>query len=319
MRNVLKSNAEAIHFFANDVQESGRNSTHSIFFNKDKIYSYGYHYLLGQNLKGGAIIINDRGYSNSTSKHIGMLGSGTRHKTQFYATEVILEDVYNTINFNLKKIPRARQNKFYYINGIKNVFEKMLNFQKYLKIHKFDRFERFIDFNNKFGQTNLIIDKRSVKFKECKRIYDKLITDLPNLEKEVLKQNKKDLIARQKKEKVLITKFRNNKLSNCRLTYDIFRLNCNLDGVYSVYSNQGIKIDLEEAKRSLKMLFSYVDYLKIKNVHTDQLMDVSLVGKKIGYYTITSFDGKLLKVGCHTIKLSELKHINKLITNLTIN
>ena len=67
------------------------------------------------------------------------------------------------------------------------------------------------------------------------------------------------------------------------------------------------------------MLFSYVDYLKIKTENTDQLLDVSLAGKKIGYYTITSFDGKILKVGCHTIKLAELKHINKLITNLTIN
>ena len=36
MRNVLKSNSEAIHFFANDVQSSGRNSTKSVFFENNK-------------------------------------------------------------------------------------------------------------------------------------------------------------------------------------------------------------------------------------------------------------------------------------------
>ena len=47
MRNVLSNNSEAIHYFANNIQDSGRNATSSIFFKGDKIYSYGYHYVLG--------------------------------------------------------------------------------------------------------------------------------------------------------------------------------------------------------------------------------------------------------------------------------
>ena len=36
MRKVLKNNSEAIHYFANEVQESGQNQTRSIFFNVKK-------------------------------------------------------------------------------------------------------------------------------------------------------------------------------------------------------------------------------------------------------------------------------------------
>ena len=314
MRNVLSSNSEVTHFFANNLQSKGKTSNGNLFFENNKIYSYGYHYILGEKLKGGAMFINDRGYSSSTGKHISMLGGSSRHLVKFYYMDINLDEVHDKMLEISRKLPRAWKLKAHYIDQLKQSYEKMLEFIAYDKKYKVGRK------NTAFGNYIVLsIDKRDKKFKKCKYIYDQILINLPNYEKEINEQNKKQLIKRQNKEKIQINKFRKNELSNCRLTYDIFRLNCTLDGGYYIYSNQGIKIDLEEAQRSLKMLFSYVDYLKIKIENTDQLMDVSLSGKKIGYYTITSFDGKILKVGCHTIKLSELKNINKLINNLNLN
>ena len=79
MKKVFSSNYEVIHTFAQRTHPEGRNSSSSVFFEGDKIYSYGYHYLLGEFLDTNTILINDKGYGNSTSKHISILMGATSH------------------------------------------------------------------------------------------------------------------------------------------------------------------------------------------------------------------------------------------------
>ena len=69
MKTVF-DNYDCVHTFAQRTQNEGRTSNNNIFFEGDKIYSYGYHYELGRFLDDKTILINDKGYSVSTGKHI---------------------------------------------------------------------------------------------------------------------------------------------------------------------------------------------------------------------------------------------------------
>ena len=86
MKTVFSSNYDVIHAFAQQNQYEGRNQTQSVFFYNNKIYSYGHHYLLGEFIDKNTIVINNKGYSNSTSKHISILIGATRQYKQYFLT-----------------------------------------------------------------------------------------------------------------------------------------------------------------------------------------------------------------------------------------
>ena len=72
MKTVFTNN-EIVHVFNEQNQNEGRTSNGSMYFYNNEIYSYGSHYLLGEFLDNNTILINDKGYSNTTSKHISLL------------------------------------------------------------------------------------------------------------------------------------------------------------------------------------------------------------------------------------------------------
>ena len=57
MKKVFRSSDEAIHIFAQQSQSEGRYK--NVFFKDTKIYSYGYHYLLGEFIDKNTIEGND--------------------------------------------------------------------------------------------------------------------------------------------------------------------------------------------------------------------------------------------------------------------
>ena len=96
MKTVFSSHARGVcHAFNQQNQYEGRASR--IFFYGTKIYSYGYHYLLGEFIEPGLILINDKGYSHSTSKHIYHLIDATRDKEQIFTTNSEINLVLNEL------------------------------------------------------------------------------------------------------------------------------------------------------------------------------------------------------------------------------
>ena len=85
MRTVFSSSSQAIHVWAQQTQSKGKSS--NIFFERATVYSYGYHYPLGiiaTNKKGEkAAIINNQGYSVTTSKHISEARQAVKHYSVF--------------------------------------------------------------------------------------------------------------------------------------------------------------------------------------------------------------------------------------------
>lgn len=67
MRNVLKSHDEVCHYWANRVQECGRAG--NMFFQGDKIYSYGAHFCMARLLPNGTVVETTRSYGPTTNRH----------------------------------------------------------------------------------------------------------------------------------------------------------------------------------------------------------------------------------------------------------
>lgn len=273
MRTVF-NNIECVHTFAQRTQNNGRTSNNNIFFKGDSIYSYGYHYELGRFLDDKTILINDEGYSNTTSKHIYLLIGATSQYKQYYKTKVNIHLVHDKIMYLKGKLARARKPQMY----ISEIYERWNIFNEYINERK---------------RTILTKEK---KYKELLLFVDSLqeetsIEDLRNWAKEEEKKKRE----KQKKELTeSLTKFRAYENNYFRVgNKDYLRLSkC----AQFVETSQGVKIDIEEAKRYLKLLNS----------------GAMMRGAKIGNYTTISFD-KLLRIGCHNISKEQINYINQLI------
>lgn len=87
MKTVF-NNSDLAHAYANQTQNSGRNSNGSFYFSGKTIYSYGGHFPIAK------IVTNDNGlecmlftyrtYSNTTAKQIGMVRNATRQYKKIY-------------------------------------------------------------------------------------------------------------------------------------------------------------------------------------------------------------------------------------------
>ena len=289
MRTVLKNNSEAINYFANNVQDNGCNQTRSIFFEGNKIYSYGYHYLLGLRLKN-ALIINDNGYSVSTSKHISELRNASTHLTTFSLSSISIDSVFKNIVINNQKIKKAWKHKLFYANQI---------------IRQFNEYQKFLEFckNNKKTKdqikkyySGVKATKKCSMYNDIKKIHDNIkivYNDLLVQDNLRTKRIAADQLVKNEKN---IAIFRNEpkKRPFIRLTHSILRITENKE---FIQSEKGVQLPIKLCLDFLNLLYK----------------GENLIGQKLGHYTINSWDGNLLKINCHTFENAELKNIIKLI------
>ena len=272
MKTVFTNN-EIMHVFNEQNQSEGRTSNNNIYFYDNKIYSYGSHYLLGEFIDKETIIINDKGYSNTTSKHIFLLMDATRDKKQFFTTKIQTKIVLNNIKDYLNKLTRARKTKEYYLNEIDSTLKMYFNYLEYTK---------------QKTKYNKIKEHR-----EIKRISNNFYNNFDNLEKQIKEQQKKNAIKEKQAIKKKLKDWRANKINWFRNKTNIDYLRINGD---NVETSQGVKIPISEGKRILKLI-------ELKRV----------IGQKIdNRFVVTSFK-EFLKVGCHNISLKEINYIKELI------
>jgi hypothetical protein len=271
MRKVFQSNYEAIHTFAQRTHPEGRNQSRSVFFEGDKIYSYGYHYLLGEFLDANTILINDKGYSNSTSKHISILSGATSQ----YKTRVDIDYIYNHVfNYLKPKLAKARKPQKY----TSEIFSLWNSLNEYITERKETK------------------TRRRKEYKQLLKFVDSL-QDINTL-KSLREWAKKEKEKKQRKEKRTL-KEKLNKFYKYEI--DFFRVG-NLDylrrsenGQY-IETSQGVKIDIDEARRYYKILSS----------------GANMRGEKISHYITKSFND-LLTIGCHNISKEQINRISKLL------
>ena len=272
MKTVF-TNSEIFHVFNEQKQETGRTPNRNIFFENNKIYSYGYHYLLGEFIDENTIVINNSGYSRTTNTHISMLRNATRDKKQFFTEQVDPKKALINLENWLNKLPRATRLKQDYILEIDFCFKKYTEFIDYTK--------KEISILNKETHEKII----SLK--------DSFYNNFDNLEQEIKEQQKRQKEKDKQAIKENLIKWKSNEINYFKNNTgkDFLRLNSE-----NIETSQGVKIPMIEAKRLLKLIDT-------KNI----------IGQRVdNRFIVKSFDS-ILRVGCHNIDINEINYIKNLI------
>tara|TARA_R100000655_G_scaffold62014_2_gene100466 strand:+ start:1841 stop:2668 length:828 start_codon:yes stop_codon:yes gene_type:complete len=275
MKTVF-TNSEIVHEFNLQEQSYGRTSNSSMYFEYKKIYSYGSHYLLGEFIDDNTIMINDTGYSNTTSKHISLLRNATRDKRQFFITETKRDLVLNELKDLLNKLTRTRLKADYYKSTIDRLFKSYFE---------------YIDFTKTRTKA-----KKSKEHREILKLYTEFYSNSDDLLQVIKEQQKKEKEKNQKEVQKKLKKWRSfeiNWFSN-PTSKDFLRVD---KANNIIETSQGVKIPVEEGKRLLKL----IDLKKI-------------VGERVdNKYIVKALNG-VLKVGCHNITMKEINNIKKQLT-----
>ena len=294
MKKVFTSSIEVCHVFAQRTQDEARTSSRNVFFeNSNKIYSYGHHYLLAEFINDETIIINNSGYSSTTSKHISQITQATRQYKQHFFKDICLQNVYNRIKEASQKLINARKKEVYSLEII-NAFESFTSF--------LNEFKQYVNYSSSYYGYNLTSEnelKHNEKFKEIQSIYLQIFENKESFIEAGKERIKKEKEKAKEKLKKDLEKFFNYEIDyiNTRdIKEDFLRIS---QDKKQIETTQQIKIDINEAKALYKLIKDGKD----------------IKGHRIGYYTVISLNG-VLKVGCHNINRNNLTEIGEQIINL---
>lgn len=281
MKKVFSNSSDVIHLFAQRSQAEANCS--NVFFEGDRIWSYGRHYLLAEFIKNNsgdeAIWINDSGYSVTTAKHISEVTYATRQYRQFFELSTNPQKVINHLEVLADKLSRARKPELY-ISEAENLFSKFEEFQAW-KGETNDKVNllKIWDIINVF---------RGAEYSDYLAKKEKLIKEAERLrKKEAKKQFRKEL-------KEFFTYKRSYIYRSTGEDY----LRISQDGEF-IETSQRVRVPIKEAK---------ILYLLIKN-------GKDIKGHNIGGYTVISLNG-VLKIGCHKINVKNMTEIGEKILSL---
>jgi len=83
MRKVVSSH-EVAHLFNGQNQSTATTQTRNFYFNGTRIYSYGSHFCIARFVDHNTLLFTERGYSNTTAKHIAITRSATSNRDKIY-------------------------------------------------------------------------------------------------------------------------------------------------------------------------------------------------------------------------------------------
>ena len=281
MKRVFTNSQDVIHLFIQRSQSEAHCS--NVFFETNRIYSYGHHYLLAEFIKNKdgneAILINDSGYSVTTSNHIREITQASRQYKQFFELQTNPQKVLNQLELLADKLSNARKPELY-INPAEYLFNKFDEFQAWngetndkvnlLKINEVIKVFRgadYLDYLNK--KADLIKQAEKLRIKEVKKAFKKELKEFFD--------------------------YKRNYIYNS-IGEDYLRIS--QDG-QSIETSQRVIVPIKEAK---------ILYLLIKN-------GKDIKGHQIGNYTVIGLNG-VLKIGCHKINLKNMTEIGEKILSL---
>jgi hypothetical protein len=275
MKKVFSDQSKVAHLWANKEQDEATNQGRSFFFNRETIYSYGRHFPIAKHVQDQAgndyILFTERGYSNTTSKHISITRGACRNSEIVYCYnpdnghESNFKYWFDEIEAEINKLAKARKPEIY-LNNIEYVATKV---------------KRYSQFTGANIPINLI---------EAMKITDKdQYAGYQESRIEQAKQvQKKAEIELKKRHEEELEKWLNFETSRLYLNNgsDYLRVNPEND---RVETTQAVHIPNEIARRL---------WLSIKE-------NTIKVGDKVLNYSINEA-GKHIKIGCHTFKRSYL-------------
>lgn len=287
MKKVFNSNAQLTHIWAQQSQNEGSSS--SIFFEGDKIYSYGHHYLAGEFHISGKkkfVLINNSRYSNTTSNHVRLVANAVRGLYPHFYTSTP-----SNPNVAYKEIKTIAQNSI----GDALKISKVSNNETIG--WELNQIKEAFDLCNQLGK---LLGKKNIKPKEkdLKAVKKHLDTRLIryqelNTPEAIAAKQAKILKANEKKNAELIQKFNSGENVIVKhLDHEKLRIRGSV-----VETSRGAQVPLSDAKRLLMAIMN----------------GKNMVGFNIGEFTVEKItevnNDKIVKIGCHKILLSEAKSV----------
>lgn len=281
MRNVLRSHEEVAHFWANEVQESGRSG--NMFFVNGTIYSYGTHFPIASHFESsGIILFTVDGYSSSTGKHKSIVSRSIPHDKSIINCKLLYD--------GKPKVPESLK---YFKDTIKDLMEKQArakstNYSNTI-LSEIENAQKFITLVMPYDSTNLIKDTSELLayLSECSEAIKN--NDLSKVKEAIKIESEKAKAKELEKVKVWLEGGYMGMPNGtyCRISED----------GQSVETTKRASVPIAEAKT----LWNLIKHGK--NIH----------GVKCGYYTVLSYVNDVLTIGCHKIPKKEVERIGKLL------
>lgn len=303
MKTVFRNTQEVCHIFAAQAQQEGR--ANSVFFHRDTIYSYGYHFPMAKILNWNTILITDRSYSVTTAKHLRELRSAVNH----YENRIYCNNPTGTIFENVKAIGYDLRECFLTLNNPrkKAVTKDTARMEIARIIENTNKLFQVFDTDINKLQKEFKKQNRTIAFKEDAKILEFFdlwevaqSLDLEKLAELNAKRTKKLASIEKRKQKELekenaekIANWLNGKNEYIRNVSKVYLRvmpsdNTILETSHSAY------VSLREAK----ILFDRIQSSK------------DIAGLKIGEYTVIGING-VLTIGCHKIERDEITRFAK--------
>jgi hypothetical protein len=246
-----------------------------VFFDGDSIYSYGRHYELARFIDAENILINDSGYSVTTTKHISQVMQATRQFTQWYTTNTEPDFVCSQLKQLKRKLAKARKPALYISEAVNLIA----------------RFSEWLQFSNK-PYLNTELDQLIAFFNlDGSQLTDKIKDYAIELRK--IEADKKDR-QRQLYDSFKIAFMRFEPYQEFKYgshsEFDLVRISqCST----MLETSQNVRVPLSDAVKLYKALKAGLD----------------IVGQRIERYQIRNVSGDCVQIGCHNIKISELENV----------
>lgn len=294
------NNSELTHVWANQTQTHGTGS--NMFFEHETIYSYGYHFKLAQfvNNKEGqrCVLINLKGYSNTTSKHQSLVWRSIPQNVPFFKVVSFFNDIDAATTAHKENLThyineaerlqgltiRANKLKMGYLNQLKNEIDI---FEKYCLFFGLDNLEKF---NPILGQ--------GLTIKERYERINSFIWGYENSNELKAWQIKQDENKKKAEAKALIEA--KEKIEDFR-QFKISSIYANL-GHYLLRYNKDTQMVETSGGAKMHGLIFIKAYNRLISGELKQ-------GQHVGDFTFNGIDGEIVSVGCHKIPMTEIKNI----------
>lgn len=298
MKRVFSSHSEVCHIWAQQTQAEGRAG--NIFFDGDRIYSYGRHYTAAKihTIKGVRFaLINSHKYSNSTIKHLYCVQNALNGLMQYFDSPDVSDPKAAILHLDQLAQDQIKQAlkrmKITNKDSIKWEFKHIR--ESFAEANRL----RTILGRKELWPTQKQLDEVETHLEKRLARYHELNTPemIAKREAEKQKRDAKKYQLEQEKLAKQIEAFRNGDTFgyyfSSTLPYDILRIHGD-----KVQTSRGAEVSLKDAR---------VLYRAIKS-------GKDVMGEKIGDYTLIRVtpifnpefeEEKLVQIGCHKILLSE--------------
>ena len=283
----MKTNSEIAHIWANQLEYKGQQG--NLYYLGKTIYSYGSHFAIAKHIDYKTILMTNRGYSNSTAKHINLVYRAITHKEIIICNDPTASNQFNIDAF----IGEIRKEAEKLIKAKKP--EKYLLEIEYIKNH-LNKYLQYFDLKLSKQQAEII----DIKSKED-------FTQKIEIEKQKkLKADKKEILLGKKLYSIHVFNFRNNIKNdfthNEEKSIQKYYISVGCPILFKIKENEiesskGVKIPFEIAKRYINRFINS----EIKPLD------------KILNYEVNKVEKNLLVIGCHNIYRTEIDYLN---TNL---